>query len=195
MDDVRYLRVPKDGSVGRALGITVDHDFEIAAHPVSVAQYEVFCAATGYQTMAERGRLMGPYYFDNSTLYELSAEDRAKAPAVHLCYMDAQAFCAWAGCRLPTEEEWLLAAMVTADEAKSYNEAVAFQSRYESSDDVLKRPGSEITSTQPTPTTCVVRRGPGLILMTGESIWDPQFRLILPIHRYLSLQFRVCKRP
>lgn len=194
MDDVHYLRVPKDGSVGRALGITVDHDFEIAIQPVSVAQYEAFCAATGYRTIAERGRLRGSTYFDNSTLFELSSEDRANAPAVHLSYIDAQAFCEWTGYRLPREEEWMLAAMVAADEAKSYNDWVAFHSRYESSDDVLKRINYDITSTQPTPTTCVIRRGPYIILPPGGTIWDPERRLIVPLHRYRSFQFRVCKR-
>lgn len=195
MNDVRYLRMPKDGPVGRALGIIVDHDFEIAIQPVSVAQYEAFCAATGYRTMAERGRPKGRYYFDNSTLFELSDEDRANAPAVHLSYIDAQAYCEWAGCRLPSEEERILAAMVTADEAKSYNDWGAFQKRYESSDNVLKRTGSEITATQPTPTTCVVRRGPYLIQPPGKPVWHPQWRLIVPLHQYRTFQFRVCKRP
>lgn len=101
MDDVRYIRVHKEGTVGRALGIAVDHDFEIAMHPVSVAQYEIFCAATGYRTVSEQRRLQGSTFRDSSTLDELSVEDRAKAPAVHLCYIDAQAFCAGrdVGCR------------------------------------------------------------------------------------------------
>ncbi len=97
MDDVRYIRVAKNRPVGLALGIAVDRDFEIAMHPVSVTQYEAFCAATGYQTMAERRGLEGSSFRDSSTLYELSVEDRAKAPAVHLCYIDALAFCAGRG--------------------------------------------------------------------------------------------------
>lgn len=193
--NTRYIRVSKDGQVGRELGITVDHDFEIAIQPVLVTQYEAFCAATGYRTVAELGRLKGNcYYFDNSTLYELSAEARAKAPAIDLCYVDAQAYCEWSGFRLPTEAEWILAAMITADEAKSYDDWCAFHRRYESSEDVIKLPGSEITATQPAPTTCVVRRGPWLIQPPGEPVWHSVFRLILPIHQFWGLQFRICKR-
>jgi formylglycine-generating enzyme required for sulfatase activity len=53
---------------------------------------------------------------------QIEQEGPANAPAVHLSYTDAEAFCTWAGCRMPTEEERLLAAMITAKQAKSDDE-------------------------------------------------------------------------
>jgi formylglycine-generating enzyme required for sulfatase activity len=194
MDDKRYLRVPKDGSAGRALGITVDHDFEIAIRPVSVGQYEAFCAATGFRTTAECGRLKDTTYFDNSTLHKLTEEVRANAPAVDLSHRDAVAYCEWARCRLPTEAEWILAATVILEEAKPDMDLLAFYQRYELSEDILKQVDTEITATQPSPTTCVVRRGPYLVLSRGKTVSDPSFRRVVSIHEYLRFQFRVCKR-
>lgn len=70
--------------------------FLIARLPVTNAQYGRFVAETGCDpgaTWRDRAKAWGPH-----------------APAVGVSWDDASAYCAWAGLRLPTEEEWERAA-------------------------------------------------------------------------------------
>lgn len=70
--------------------------FELAAFPVSVAEYAAFLDATGYTTPREWG---AP---------QLAARD---LPVVGVSWVDAVAYCQWIGhARLPTEAEWERAA-------------------------------------------------------------------------------------
>ena len=70
--------------------------YYIYKNPVTVAQYKKYCDATGTK--------MPPAPDFNSVW---SKEDH---PIVNVSWNDAQAYCKWAGVRLPTEAQWEKAA-------------------------------------------------------------------------------------
>ena len=70
--------------------------YEIGKYPVTVAQYRKFCTATG------RAMPKAPDWgWKNNH------------PIVNVSWFDAEAYCKWAGGRLPTEAEWEKAAKGT----------------------------------------------------------------------------------
>jgi formylglycine-generating enzyme required for sulfatase activity len=74
--------------------------YRLARTPVTNAQYQAFVGASGHRA---------PDHWINGTLPP-GKEDH---PVVYTSRDDALAFCAWAGCRLPTEQEWEKAARGT----------------------------------------------------------------------------------
>lgn len=104
---VKWVEVPAGefqfGYEGQAVELEA---FRISKYPVTNAQFNEFVQATGYEPA---GGWSAPPYGE----YEEGPASLADHPATNVTYHDAQAFCRWARCRLPTEQEWEKAARGT----------------------------------------------------------------------------------
>ncbi|MCA8941058.1 MAG: ergothioneine biosynthesis protein EgtB [Planctomycetes bacterium] len=138
-DEVRAEWFDFDGGdveIGAAAGFAFDNErprhqvlvqpFELSSRLVTVGEFRDFLEDGGYErpefwladgwALAKQERWNAPLYWERDGGTWLHAtlrgwrEIRPEEPVCHVSYYEADAFARWAGCRLPTEQEWELAA-------------------------------------------------------------------------------------
>lgn len=82
--------------------------FLIARYPVTQLQYQRFIDANPAHPVPQGGFWESDQAWDTDSRRHLPG--RSDHPVVLVSWEDAQAFCQWARCRLPTEQEWEKAA-------------------------------------------------------------------------------------
>ncbi len=101
--------------------VLVNNSFWMDVSPVTVEQFKKFVEATGYITEAERFGNSGVFDFNTGNWIMVDGANwkqpfgseskaaEATHPVTQVSWNDAQAYAKWAGKRLPTSEEFILA--------------------------------------------------------------------------------------
>lgn len=89
--------------------VQISRDFLLGRYPVTNAQYGEYLKAAG-------NNVRKPDYWDDRRF------NQPEQPVVGVSWNDAQEFCEWAGCRLPTETEWEYACRAGTTTAFSFGD-------------------------------------------------------------------------
>ncbi len=120
LNETRSKRIRADGPQHK---VRIAAPFRLAAHEVTVGQFNAFVDATGYKTEAERDGRGGMGMVEPGgarkweqrpefTWRDVGVEQTDQLPVVNVSWNDAAAFCRWlseeegATYRLPTETQW-----------------------------------------------------------------------------------------
>jgi len=110
-----YVEVPAGtypyGEEGRT--VEIRQPFWIGRYPVTNQQFAAFIAAGGYrdrQWWSNQGRAWLRRKVAEPEYWHDRRWNAPNQPVVGVSFWEAEAFCTWAGGRLPTEEEWEAAA-------------------------------------------------------------------------------------
>jgi hypothetical protein len=190
-DDEAFIHVPhkvvafEDGSTVQV------QPFEIARYTVSIAQFSRFVEATNYKTIAEQGNDEQTFR-DNQFVSDVPMHKRDGLPAFYLSYLDAAAYCEWAKVRLPTEAEWLAAALID-DRIHDQSEVYRIYTELRSRPEALDIDWEEMTGTVVEGRLVVLRSGPRLV-RSSEDLNRRHVRRRRSLKDFEDpVVFRVCK--
>jgi hypothetical protein len=141
--------------------------FRTPRRAVTIQEYAQFARETGHVTTAERARR--PHTFRHHyAIEDLSGAQRASVRATFLSWHDAAAYCEWAGGRLPSQEEWLAAAVRDwRTEVPRTSWVTAAQGQYEEDPAYIFIEGPEWTGTEGADDRAIVRGHPRYFLIEG----------------------------
>jgi hypothetical protein len=141
--------------------------FGTSRRAVTVEEYARFARESGYVTTAEQARR--PHTFRHHyAIEDLSDVETASVRATFLSWYDAAAYCEWAGGHLPSQEEWLAAAVRDWRTEVPRTPWVAVgQGQYEEDPAYIFVEGPEWTSTECDDHSAIVRTHPRYFLIQG----------------------------
>lgn len=188
----QIINIPKTSVEFEDGRVELVPEFRISRTPVTIGEFRSIAQSHNYLTTRELRKDSAETYLQNEAVSDTAIDDIANLPARYLSFEDAEFFCKCVGVRLPSEAEWLAAAIVD-DRVYDRDEWKMALQKAAKSPNSLEWLSSEYTSTVTNPNQIVVRRGPKLV---RSSNWRERVHA----HRYHAsrnggdaiIQFRVC---